>query len=115
MDAYPLLARIAELLERHGLEAVLIGNAAAALQGAPVTTVDFDFLFRRTPANIRKLSAIARELQAGASARQPRPRIKSWQAKAAPAPPPMGCQSPTAGSTMALMEPWDRGSRQSGP
>ena len=64
MDAYPLLARIAELLERHDLEAVLIGNAAAALQGAPVTTVDFDFLFRRTPANVRKLRAIAAELQA---------------------------------------------------
>ena len=64
MDAYPLLARIAELLDRHGLEAVLIGNAAAALQGVPVTTVDFDFLFRRTPANVRKLSAIAAELQA---------------------------------------------------
>src|SRR6266540_1876255 len=64
MDAYPLLARIAQLLERHGLEAVLIGNAAAALQGAPVTTVDFDFLYRRTPANVRKLTAIARELEA---------------------------------------------------
>ena len=64
MDAYPLLARIAQLLERHGLEAVLIGNAAAALQGAPVTTVDFDFLIRRTPANVRKLTAIARELEA---------------------------------------------------
>jgi hypothetical protein len=34
-DAQPVLARIAELLERHGLEAILIGNAAAALQGAP--------------------------------------------------------------------------------
>src|ERR1035438_9621245 len=64
MDAYPLLARIAELLDRHFLVADLIGNAAAALQGAPVTTVDFDFLFRRTPANVRKLSAIARELKA---------------------------------------------------
>ena len=64
MDAYPLLARIAQLLDRHGLDAVLIGNAAAALQGAPVTTVDFDFFFRRTPANVRKLIAIAAELQA---------------------------------------------------
>lgn len=64
MDAGPLLTRIAQLLERHGLEAVLIGNAAAALQGAPVTTVDFDFLIRRTPANVRKLTAIAAELQA---------------------------------------------------
>src|SRR4051794_2764693 len=64
MDAGPLLARIAQLLDRHGLEAVLIGNAAAALQGAPVTTIDFDFLFRRTPANVRKLSAIAADLEA---------------------------------------------------
>ena len=64
MDAYPLLAHIAQLLDRHGLEAVLIGNAAAALQGAPVTTVDFDFLIRRTPANVRKLTAIAADLRA---------------------------------------------------
>ena len=64
MDAYPILARIAHLLERHGLEAVLVGNAAAALQGAPVTTVDFDFFFRRTPTNVRKLRDIAVELEA---------------------------------------------------
>jgi hypothetical protein len=64
MDAGPLLARIAQLLDRHGLEAVLIGNAAAALQGAPVTTLDFDFLIRRTPTTVRKLSAIAADLQA---------------------------------------------------
>ncbi len=38
----------------------MIGNAAAALQGAPVTTVDVDFLFRKTPANLRKLKAVAR-------------------------------------------------------
>jgi hypothetical protein len=64
MDAAPLLARIAALLDRHGLEAVLIGNAAAALQGAPVTTVDLDFLFRKTPANLKKLKALAAELDA---------------------------------------------------
>ena len=64
MDASPLLARIAALLEKHGLESVLIGNAAAALQGAPVTTVDFDFMFRRTPVNMRKLKAIADDLEA---------------------------------------------------
>ncbi len=43
---------------------VLIGNAAAALQGAPVTTVDFDFMFRKTPANMNKLKALATALDA---------------------------------------------------
>ena len=64
MDAHPLLARIARMLEEHGLEAVLIGNAAAALQGAPVSTVDLDFMFRKTPANLRKLRALATDLEA---------------------------------------------------
>jgi predicted nucleotidyltransferase len=64
VDGSPLLAQIAELLKRHGLEAILIGNAAAALQGAPVTTVDLDFLFRKTPLNLKKLKTIASELDA---------------------------------------------------
>ncbi len=37
VDASPLLRIIAEKLAENKLEAVLIGNAAAALQGAPVT------------------------------------------------------------------------------
>jgi hypothetical protein len=64
MNAAPILSQIAELLARHGLEAVMIGNAAAALQGAPVTTIDIDFLFRKTPANLKKLKAVAAELEA---------------------------------------------------
>ena len=64
MDGRPVLALIARTLEKCGLEAVLIGNAAAALQGAPVTTIDFDFMFRKTPANLRKLKAFAAALDA---------------------------------------------------
>jgi hypothetical protein len=64
VNAEPLLRRVAVALLTVKLEAVLIGNAAAALQGAPVTTVDFDFMFRKTPANLRKLKAFARELNA---------------------------------------------------
>lgn len=64
MNAEPLLIRIAGLLRLHGLDAVLIGNAAAALQGAPVTTLDIDFLFRKTPASLKKLKAVARDLGA---------------------------------------------------
>jgi len=52
------------VLRETGLEAIMIGNAAAALQGAPVTTVDVDFLFRKTPANLRKLKKVAVKLGA---------------------------------------------------
>lgn len=64
MDAAPLLAEIARELTTLRFDVVLIGNAAAALQGAPVTTVDFDFMFRKTPVNMRKLKALATALGA---------------------------------------------------
>jgi hypothetical protein len=64
VDAQPLLAEVARQMNAAHLEAVLIGNAAAALQGAPVTTVDFDFMFRKTPRNLAKMKAVARALRA---------------------------------------------------
>jgi len=64
MDATDLMVRVAKAIERHGLETVLIGNAAAAMQGAPVTTLDLDFLYRRTPANLKKLKQIAADMGA---------------------------------------------------
>jgi Nucleotidyl transferase of unknown function (DUF2204) len=64
VDAGPLLSEIGRRLREVDLDAVLIGNAAAALQGAPVTTVDFDFMFRKTPRNLAKLKALARGLRA---------------------------------------------------
>jgi hypothetical protein len=64
MTAEPLLKLAARTLARHRLDAVLIGNAAAALQGAPLTTVDLDFFIRRTAGNVRKLHRIADDLRA---------------------------------------------------
>ncbi|HEY1052963.1 MAG TPA: hypothetical protein VGE39_24505, partial [Prosthecobacter sp.] len=64
MSAAPLLQKIIEALHKHRLQAVMIGNAAAALHGAPVTTLDIDFMFRETPLNLRKLKAVAKELKA---------------------------------------------------
>jgi hypothetical protein len=64
MTAEPLLEMAARLLTNHRLDAVLIGNAAAALQGSPVTTIDLDFMFRSTPGNLRKLRRIADDLDA---------------------------------------------------
>jgi hypothetical protein len=64
MNAGPLLDSVVAALAEARLEAILIGNAAAALQGAPVTTVDFDFMFRRTPTNLAKLKKFAARLEA---------------------------------------------------
>jgi|GEM_PF-4648222 len=46
------------------LEAILIGNAAAAVHGAPVTTGDFDFMFRETTLNLTKLKRFSTALSA---------------------------------------------------
>lgn len=64
MDASPLLMRVLAALRNRKLEAVLIGNAAAALHGAPVTTLDFDFLFRETATNLLKLKQVAKDCNA---------------------------------------------------
>jgi hypothetical protein len=64
MNAAPLLNSIVVALSRAKLEAILIGNAAAAIHGAPVTTLDFDFMFRETPANLAKLKRFAWCLEA---------------------------------------------------
>jgi predicted nucleotidyltransferase len=64
MNAGPLLDSVMAALAETRLEAILIGNAAAAIQGAPVTTVDFDFMFRATPVNLEKLKNFAKRLDA---------------------------------------------------
>jgi hypothetical protein len=61
MSANYLLSLLADGIRQSGLDAILIGNAAAALNGAPVTTLDFDFLIRRgerTPFAIEKMAAV---------------------------------------------------------
>jgi hypothetical protein len=64
MNGEPLLNKLAKVLAEHRLEAVMVGNAAAALRGAPVTTLDIDFMFRKTPLNLKKLKAVAKSFEA---------------------------------------------------
>src|SRR5207249_10637190 len=64
MNAQPLLNSVVAALAAVRIEVILIGNTAAAIQGAPVTTVDFDFMFRATPVNLAKLKKFARLLEA---------------------------------------------------
>jgi len=69
MNAAPVLAEVARAIQAAKMDVVLIGNAAAALQGAPVTTVDFDFLFRKSPRTLAQLKVVAQRL--GASVLRP--------------------------------------------
>ena len=64
MNAEPLLIVVARVLVHRRLDAVLIGNAAAAIQGSPVTTLDLDFMFRKTATNLAKLKRVADDLGA---------------------------------------------------
>ena len=69
---FPTLSRFAARNDPRGLRLtlatgtrqllLLLVPAAAALQGAPVTTVDLDFLFRKTPRNLAKLKVLAGRL-----------------------------------------------------
>ena len=62
VNGTPLLTLLVNAMAAEKLEAILIGNAAAAIHGAPVTTLDFDFMFRSTPLNLKKMKALARRL-----------------------------------------------------
>lgn len=64
MDAETLLGSVSAALAEARLEVILIGNSAAAIQGAPVTTVDFDFMFRPTAVNLAKLKKFATRMDA---------------------------------------------------
>lgn len=56
MDAKSYLEEIAQRFSQIGLDAVMIGNAAAAINGAPVTTLDVDFMLEQNEDNYRLLA-----------------------------------------------------------
>lgn len=58
-----LIEQIWNALRVAKLEAVVVGNAASALHGAPITTEDVDVLVRDTALNRKKLLTVVDELQ----------------------------------------------------
>jgi hypothetical protein len=56
--------RILEILERHGVEYVVVGGVAAVLQGAPVTTFDVDALIKVDRTNVERLAKALAALDA---------------------------------------------------
>jgi hypothetical protein len=45
------------------VEFVVVGGISAVLQGVPVTTLDLDICYRRTPGNLRRLAQVLAPLQ----------------------------------------------------
>lgn len=58
------LLELLRTLDRHGVEHVVVGGVAAILEGAPITTLDLDFVYRNDEANLRRLSAALAEIDA---------------------------------------------------
>jgi hypothetical protein len=57
------LVKVWDVFKENRLEAIVIGLTGAALHGAPVTTIDLDFLARDTPRNRAKIKAVAKDLK----------------------------------------------------
>jgi hypothetical protein len=51
-------------LDRHGVKHVVVGGVAAILEGAPITTLDLDVVYRNDPDNVRRLATALSELEA---------------------------------------------------
>ena len=56
------LDELAAALTRIKLDAILVGNAASVLHGAPILTQDADLLIRDTPLNRRKIARLVEEM-----------------------------------------------------
>jgi predicted nucleotidyltransferase len=60
--AKPRLLQIAEALQKHGVEFLVLGGEAAVLYGSPVPTYDTDLCYRRNPENLQRLADALREM-----------------------------------------------------
>jgi len=67
--------RVLAALKSAKLEAIVVGNVAAILQGVPVTTQDLDLLIRDTPRNHEKIADFGRALGARARKISPTTRV----------------------------------------
>lgn len=67
MQRHPSAADLPALLAKlcdAGVEFIIVGGAAAVIQGAPITTNDLDIVHRRTPENVARLLEVLLRLDA---------------------------------------------------
>jgi hypothetical protein len=68
-------ASILAAMNSHSVDFIIIGGVGAALQGAPITTLDLDLAHSRRPENVTRLLNALRELDAYYR-EQPEKRLK---------------------------------------
>ncbi|MCC6553017.1 MAG: hypothetical protein IT372_08345 [Polyangiaceae bacterium] len=67
MQRHPSAADLPALLAKlcdAGVEFIIVGGAAAVVQGVPITTNDLDIVHRRTPENVARLLEVLLQLDA---------------------------------------------------
>jgi len=66
-----LFLQVMRAINQVSLDAIVIGNAAAAMHGVPVTTQDIDLFIRDTPQNGQKIQELVETLGNGVQASRP--------------------------------------------
>ena len=60
----PRYFQLLELLSRHDVDFIVIGGVAAILEGVPITTLDLDIVYDRSPKNLERLLEVLRTVEA---------------------------------------------------
>ena len=60
----PRYFQLLELLSRHDVDFIVIGGVAAILEGVPITTLDLDIVYDRSPENLERLLEVLQAVEA---------------------------------------------------
>lgn len=60
----PRYFQLLELLTHHDVDFIVVGGVAAILEGAPITTLDLDVVYDRSPENLQRLLDVLQTVEA---------------------------------------------------
>ncbi len=60
----PNYFQLLELLSRHDVDFIVVGGVAAILEGVPITTLDLDVVYDRSPENLDRLLEVLQSVEA---------------------------------------------------
>jgi predicted nucleotidyltransferase len=58
----PMLLKVAELFDQHGIEFIVIGGQASALHGSSYSTYDVDLCYRRSEDNLLRIAQALKKI-----------------------------------------------------